>query len=175
MLLDQKRTDEALRWLEMAADHGNQFARYRLGKLYLSGDGVTKDVEKALEYLTASAKQGNQFAQYTLGKLYLLGQEVQQDKEQAIEWLTRSAAQGNPYAQYFLNHQDDFQTASVGNAVIRMLHHMSRIFRENMAAGDAYTGLQIDRKRRRKLQQKRIAMGHKADDHEEQLQHQPNL
>ena len=175
MLLDQKRTDEALRWLEKAADHGNQFARYRLGKLYLSGDGVTKDVEKALEYLTASAKQGNQFAQYTLGKLYLLGQEVQQDKEQAIEWLTRSAAQGNPYAQYFLNHQDDFQTASVGNAVIRMLHHMSRIFRENMAAGDAYTGLQIDRKRRRKLQQKRIAMGHKADDHEEQLQHQPNL
>ena len=89
--------------------------------------------------------------------------------------LTRSAAQGKPYAQYFLNHQDDFQTASVGNAVSRMLHHMSRIFRENMAAGDAYTGLQIDRKRRRKLQQKRIAMGHKADDHEEQLQHQPNL
>ena len=31
-----------------------------------------------------------------------------------------------------------------------------------------HRGLQIDRKRRQELQRKRLAMGHKPDDHEEQ-------
>lgn len=30
-----------------------------------------------------------------------------------------------------------------------------------------YAGMQIDKKRRRRLQEKRMAMGHKADDHED--------
>ena len=175
LLLDQKRVEEAIEWLRKAADQSNQYARYRLGKVYLAGEVVHKDIEKALEYLTASAEQGNQFAQYTLGKLYLLGKDVQQDKEKAIEWLTRSAEQGNPYAQYFLDHQNDFQSAAVGSAVIRMLHHMSRIFRENTGKPGTYSGLQIDRKRRRKLQEKRIALGHKADDHEEPVQAQNQM
>ena len=46
-----------MEWLGKAADHGNQFARYRLGKIYLVGESVPKDVEKALAYLTASADQ----------------------------------------------------------------------------------------------------------------------
>ena len=175
LLLDQMRISEALDWLQKAATQGNQFARYRLGKIYLTGESVPKDIQKALEYLTASAEQGNQFAQYTLGKLYLIGREVKQDKDKAVEWLSKSAEQGNPYAQYFLNHKDDFQSASVGNAVIRMLHHMSKIFRENMATGDAYTGIQIDRKRRKRLQEKRIALGHKADDHEDHVSSQQTM
>lgn len=88
-------------WLSKAADHGNQFARYRLGKIYLADESVPKDVAKALVYLTASADQENQFAQYTLGKLYLLGRDVPLDREQAREWLIRAAAQGNEYARFF--------------------------------------------------------------------------
>ncbi|WP_294852378.1 MobP3 family relaxase [uncultured Oscillibacter sp.] len=56
---------------------------------------------------------------------------------------------------------------SVANAVARMLYHMGRIFRENAASGSAYHGMQIDKKHRKRLQEKRIAMGHKADDHED--------
>jgi hypothetical protein len=59
---------------------------------------------------------------------------------------------------------------SAGTAVIRMLHHMSRIFRDNTVADTTHKGIQIDRKRRSQLQEKRIAMGHKADDHEMQEQ-----
>ena len=50
---------------------------------------------------------------------------------------------------------------------LRMLHQMSRIFRENAAQPAIYAGMQIDKKRRRRLQEKRMAMGHKADDHED--------
>ena len=56
----------------------------------------------------------------------------------------------------------------VGEAVVRMLHHMSRIFEDNSRTDRIHRGLQIDRKRRQELQRKRLAMGHKADDHEEQ-------
>lgn len=55
-----------------------------------------------------------------------------------------------------------------GSAVIRMLHHMGRIFRDNAVTDATHRGMQIDRKRRKQLQEKRIAMGHKPDDHEEE-------
>jgi len=56
----------------------------------------------------------------------------------------------------------------VGENVVRMLHHMSRIFEDNSKLDQIHRGLQIDRKRRQELQRKRLAMGHKPDDHEEQ-------
>ena len=174
-LLNQEHTEEAMQWLGKAADHGNQFARYRLGKIYLTGESVPKDVEKALGYLTASAEQGNQFAQYTLGKLYLLGHDVKQDHEQAKEWLTRSAAQGNEYAGFFLDRFDQFRDPSVMLAATKLLHHMGRIFRDNSVPPRNPAGLRIDSKRRRRLTEKRMAMGHKADDHEEQVQIQQTM
>lgn len=57
-----------------------------------------------------------------------------------------------------------------GGAVIQLLYHMSRVFRGNMPV--IPPALRIDSKRRRRLQEKRMAMGHKRDDHEEaQLYH----
>ena len=175
LLLTQKRWEKAMEWLGKAADHGNQFARYRLGKIYLAGESVPKDVAKALAYLTASADQGNQFAQYTLGKLYLLGRDVPPDREQAKEWLIRAAAQGNAYAQFFLDRFDQFRDPSVMLAATKLLHHMSRIFQNNSVPPGNPAGIRIDSKRRRQLMEKRTAMGHKADDHEEQTQYQQSM
>lgn len=62
----------------------------------------------------------------------------------------------------------DYYAPTVGEAVVRMLHHMSRIFEDNSKIDQIHRGLQIDRKRRQELQRKRLAMGHKPDDHEEQ-------
>ena len=175
LLLSQKRTEEAVRWLDKAAGHGNPFAQYRLGKLFLTGESVKKDVRKALEYLTAAARQGNPFAQYTLGKLYLLGRDVEQDREQARDWFTRSAAQGNAYAQFFLDRFDQFRDPSVMLAATKLLHHMSRIFRDNSMPPRNPAGIRIDSKRRKRLTEKRMAMGHKADDHEEQVSYQQTM
>ena len=49
----------------------------------------------------------------------------------------------------------------------RLLHHLSQIFRENSVPPAVPVGQHIGRKHWRKLQKKRIAMGHKPDDHEE--------
>ena len=58
------------------------------------------------------------------------------------------------------------KNAITADAVIQLLHHMSRMFRGNMPV--IPPALRIDSKRRRRLQEKRMAMGHKRDDHEEQ-------
>lgn len=62
----------------------------------------------------------------------------------------------------------EYRAPTVGETVVRMLHHMSRIFEDNSKADQIHRGLQIDRKRRQELRRKRLAMGHKPDDHEEQ-------
>ena len=53
-------------------------------------------------------------------------------------------------------------------AVTHLLHHMSRIFQEqSLSLPQSGTGLQVDSKLRQKIKEKKIAMGHKADDHED--------
>src|SRR5699024_1222638 len=123
--------DEAVSWYEKAAAQGNSCAAYRLGKLYLEGKDVPKDVPKAVAYLTESAQQGNQYAQYALGKLYLTGQGVKQDREQAWTYFYESAEQGNEYAAFFLEHFDQARRPNVFLAATKLLHHLSQIFREN--------------------------------------------
>ena len=55
---------------------------------------------------------------------------------------------------------------SVAACMVRMLHHMGNIFRDNVGAS-GYRGLQLDRKRRKELQEWKIALGHREDDHED--------
>ena len=164
--MEVRDPDEGIRWLNQAAENGNHFAAYRLGKEYLTGEALTKDTSKAAKWFTQSAEAGNQYAQYMLGKLYLTGQGVIHDRTQALDWFSRSAAQGNQYAQFFLERQSGLRPPSVMLAVTRLLYHMSRIF-EDHSLPRSSTGLQVDSKLRRKIQEKKIAMGHKPDDHEE--------
>ena len=159
--------DEGIRWLKQAAENGSHFAAYRLGKEYLEGNAVNKDTTRAAEWFTKSAEAGNQYAQYMLGKLHLTGQGLPRDQDQAMAWFRHSAAQGNQYAQFFLEQRNNLHKPSVMLAVTRLLYHMSRIF-EDHALPQSGTGLHIDRKSRQKLMEKRIAMGHKPDDHEEE-------
>ena len=167
MLLEQNRDDEGIAYLTRSARHGNQYAQYRLGKLCLTGEKTGKDTGAGISWLEESAAQGNQYAQYTLGKLYLQGREAEQDKDLAVRYLQRAAAQGNTYARYFLDHMNDRYSGSVGGAVLRMLHQMSKIFEARTVRDSTSLGLHIDRKRRRELLEMRLALGHRIDDHED--------
>ena len=160
--------DEGIHWLKQAAENGSHFAAYRLGKEYLDGNAVNKDTSRAADWFTKSAEAGNQYAQYMLGKLYLMGQGLPRDQAQATVWFSRSAAQGNQYAQFFLEQRNNLRPPSVMLAVTQLLYHISRIFEDNSVPSAVPVGQQVDRKLRRKIQEKKIAMGHKPDDHEEQ-------
>lgn len=168
LLQSQKRMEEAVSWYEKAAAQGNSYAAYRLGKLYLEGKDVPKNTVKAVEYLRTSAEQGNEYAQYALGKLYLTSEDVSQDREQAYSWFWESASQGNEYAQFFLDHFNDNRSPNVLLSATKLLHHMGRIFQDNSIPPCPPGSQRADRKLRQKIRQKKIAMGHKPDDHEEE-------
>ena len=53
-------------------------------------------------------------------------------------------------------------------STIRLFHQMGQIFRDNAAPPSNPMGIRVDSKRRKKLMQKRLAMGHKQDDHEQE-------
>ena len=154
-------------WLKRSADNSNDFAAYRLGKEYLSGKNVSKDTSTAAEYLRQAANNGNAYAQYLLGKLHLTGEGVQQDTDAAYQWFTKAYYGGHTYAGMFMDRIDrgEQRPPSVMLAATRLLYHMGNIFRDNAPAPSA-NGVQIDRKRLAQLRQKRVALGHKPDDHE---------
>lgn len=158
--------EDGIRWLKRAAENGNQFAAYQLGKEYYSGKNVQKNFTTAAKWFERGAQAGNQYAQYMLGKLYLMGQGVEYDKELGADWLSKSAAQGNVYAEALLQRQDNGRPPHVFLSVTRLLHHMSRIFQEQ-SLPQSGTGLQVDSKLRQKIREKKIAMGHRPDDHED--------
>lgn len=168
LLQSQKRMEEAVSCYEKAAVQGNNYAAYRLVRMYLEGTDVPKDTAKAVEYLTNAAQEGNQYAQYTLGKLYLAGADVGQDREQAYRWFWESASQGNEYAQFFLDHFNDNHSPNVLLSTTKLLHHMGRIFQDNSIPPCPPGSQRVDRKLLQKIRQKKIALGHKPDDHEEE-------
>ena len=152
---------------EKAAVQGNNYAAYRLGRMYLEGTDVPKDTAKAVEYLTNAAQEGNQYAQYTLGKLYLTGEDVARNREQAYRWFWESASQGNEYAQFFLKHFHDNHSPNVLLSATKLLHHLGQIFQDNSVPPAAPAGHGVDRKLLRKIRAKKISMGHKPDDHDQ--------
>ncbi|WP_411677858.1 MobP3 family relaxase [Caproicibacter sp.] len=164
-----KNVGEAIRLFTLSAEKKNEFAAYQLGKLYLQGEDVPKDVESAIRWLTASAEQGNQFAQYSLGKQYFYDGEVPRDKEKSLYWLGLSAAQGNVYAQYLIDNIESYRNPSVLLAATRLMHRLENLFHEDYRRTAGIAASHIDRKRRRKLQEKKQAQGHKRDDHAPQI------
>lgn len=162
--------DQGVGWLKAAAQNGNDYAAYALGKEYLSGRYVFKNTEKSAEYFCQAAQGNNPWAQYLLGKLYLMGDGVEQDEEAAYQWFQAAAEQGHVYAEFFVERMEQWWTASpqLMLSTTRLLHHMGNIFRDNTPAAPASGGPHIDRKRLQKLRAKKIAQGHKPDDHEEE-------
>ena len=95
----------AVKLFTEAANGGITVAKYKLGKMFLNGDGVEKDIPKAIEWLKQAAAEENEFAEYSLGKLFLKGEEVEKDIFAAEEYLLKSASCGNKYAAYLLGKE----------------------------------------------------------------------
>ena len=98
-------------------------------------------------------------------------QEPSQDEEPSVV-KTSSDASANPTlanenTSPVASRPTQFPSEYLLNSTIRLFHQMGQIFRDNAAPPSNPMGIRIDSKRRKKLMQKRLAMGHKQDDHEQ--------
>lgn len=167
LYLEEDDLPTAMRWFQQSAELGDTLAQYRLGKLLLESGDADRDTE-AVHWLNEAAEHGDPYAQYALGKLYLLGKQVPPDHDAAVRWLKQSTAQGNESARATLERMERFRGPSVLSAATRLLHHMSRIFQEQSSSGPIASIRFTDSKLRQRIREKKIAMGHKPDDHEDQ-------
>ena len=111
---------KAVEYLTKSAKQGYTVAKYMLGKLYLRGEDVPKQMLHALHWLESAVQDDNQYAEYLLGKTFLNGEDMERDTERAESLLRRSAEQGNKYAAYTLGKaylDGDILAQSIDEAV----------------------------------------------------------
>ena len=99
-------------------------------------------------------------------------QEASQGEEPSAE-NTSTGTSTNPTLAYentssAASHSAWLPPEYLLNSTIRLFHQMGQIFRNNAAPPSNPMGIRVDSKRRKKLMQKRLAMGHKRDDHEQE-------
>ena len=81
---------KAVKYYQMAVDHGNVESIYELANCYFHGKGVTQDKAKGVELLTRAANKADANAAYILGMLYEQGDGVPKDARKAVEWYSRA-------------------------------------------------------------------------------------
>jgi TPR repeat protein len=77
-----------------SAEKGDSDAQYKLGLLYLTGNGALQDFTEAARWIKLAAEQGYALAQYELGLIYRTGQGLAADPIQSYMWLNLAAAAG---------------------------------------------------------------------------------
>ena len=90
--------DKAFSWYSRAFTKYSESTYFGLGRCYLYGAGVERDLKKALKYLKKCARYVDE-AKYELGNCYFNGWGVPQNKEQAKKLWESAAAEENEHAQ----------------------------------------------------------------------------
>ncbi len=80
---------KAISMFELAAEQGNTYAEYQLGKLYCFGQGVPQNLELGMEWLKASVSHGNEYAAALLEKVQ---SHIHQQTTSAVFGLFRGLA-----------------------------------------------------------------------------------
>ena len=98
-------SQEALKFLNKAKEHGSIEALYKLGCLYRDGDieGFEKNYQKAIDFFEEAHKKDHAEAMYELGLFYYSGVGVDLDEKKAIELFKKSKAKGNIRAEIILD------------------------------------------------------------------------
>lgn len=122
--IQQNAYEQALDELRPLAKDGNKEALYLLGKLYLDGTGVERNIEQAQSYFSSAARQGhlesvnalrqiknavykvefdslitkaeagNVEAQNRVGEMYEYAQGVKREPNEALSWYQKAAETG---------------------------------------------------------------------------------
>ena len=96
----QLSIDTDIQILRAQSDEGNAEAKFFLGALYYSGQGVEQDFSKALKLFEESSNSGYTSATYNLGVIYAKGRGVDIDEDKAIKFYEKAAIGGLDRAQY---------------------------------------------------------------------------
>ena len=95
---------KSLRELKALAEKGEAVSQFKVGIVYYSGQGVSRDYLEALNWFKKAALQNNVLAQYNVGYMCARGEGTPQDYVEAAKWYRQAAEQGHQLAQYNLGY-----------------------------------------------------------------------
>ena len=90
--------------LQKTAELGNADAQFKLGSMYLLGQGVPRDMSKAAQWFQKAAEQGHADAQFNLGNAYAIGLGIERNPVKGAQWYQKAAEQGHAAAQLNLGN-----------------------------------------------------------------------
>ena len=105
---DHVPTDKvtAIKWLVASAENGNPDAQWELGRQFINGWDVPKDVGRGFELYKSAAEAGHSAAITAVGAGYAmpsaLGLNIERDREKAITWLEKSNAPESEVAEIWM-------------------------------------------------------------------------
>lgn len=67
---ENRGAERAIRYFRFAAENGNAYAEYQLGRLYFFGKDTERDEERGKAYLRASAAHGKEYAAKLLESIH---------------------------------------------------------------------------------------------------------
>lgn len=95
--------DEAVRWLQRAAEQGHKDAIWILGKCYFYGLGVAEDKKQAFQFYKNAAAYGSTGAARDAANCLMEGIGTERDVKEAYFYLQRAAQLGDPLAIQLMN------------------------------------------------------------------------
>ena len=147
----------------IAYDSVKSYAAYTYAKVLLD-DNEFHDTEKAVKLLEETADY-NSWCSYLHGMLYLFGNsDTERDKEQAVEWLTKSADAGNEYASTLLHQAENYENAMLTDSILGLFSALSRIIEDDYSRSQSRIRIDVDKKLKGVIQQKKEKLGLKNDE-----------
>ena len=127
---EPKDTDNALLWLEKAAERGSIAAAISLANIYGNRNSQDYHPQEAFKYIKVLAESGLPNYQYELAELYKSGIGTLPDHRAAMRWLQEASYNSQPYAQVSLMMEyysgritnRDFERSYAWAAVIAHTH-----------------------------------------------------
>jgi TPR repeat protein len=92
---DNPNPAKAAQCYRKSAEQGLARAQYNLARMYVDGEGVSRDYQQAVKWLTKAAAQNYVLAMNRLGVMYERGLGVSKDQVEAYKWYTLAAQAGN--------------------------------------------------------------------------------
>jgi TPR repeat protein len=86
--------DAAIKHFKIAANQGNEYCQFALGRIYLYGYGVEKDIKTAMEWLTKGSDQNYAVSSFLLAIIYIDEDNIEHDWKMAMKYLKLSVDQG---------------------------------------------------------------------------------
>ena len=91
--------NQAIYWLEKAANQNHDDAMEELGELYQDGELVKRDIEKTIYWYQKASEMKNKIAIERLATMYQYGDGVEVNKEKAFNLMKEAASLGSSTAQ----------------------------------------------------------------------------